>query len=365
MRRGTRLGSIALALFLGGCGTPGGGGMHPAKGRTLSIACFGGEIEDQARGLVGDLLETTLGCEVEFELGTSRTFLEKLRENKGAPPPFDVVYLDGIIQQMAVAEGLLEKVEEKELHFFDDLTSNAWINRGYGPGIQFFSVGLAYNKTAFQRAGLAPPTSWGDLWILKDKLKGKIGVPDIVHSAGMDLVLATVELAGETLETPGAIERAVKKIQELEPGMVFKSSTRAAERLAEGELWLTPTYNSRAFSKELEGAPVGWVLPIEKGYGHLTAVCIVKGSRNRDLALAYLNVATSPAVQVAQSLGAPFGPTNTMTFATLGAYPEVSRRFPLGPGDFSRLKIPPWEEINKKREEIESTWRKTFGEPRE
>jgi putative spermidine/putrescine transport system substrate-binding protein len=179
----------------------------------------------------------------------------------------------------------------------------------------------------------------------------------------MDLFLATLGLQGGSLDNPADLDAAIQKIAALEPALVFQSSTDAAARLAGGELWLTPTYNSRAFGKELEGAPVGWVLPKEGGFGHVTCVSIVKGSENRDLALTYLNVATSPAVQMAQSLGAPFGPTNTVTFEILAAYPEIHRRFPLGPGDFSKLRIPPWDEVNARRKDIETRWRAAFPLP--
>lgn len=356
------LGWLALALLIAGCGGGGGrqGALAPAAGRTLSVACFGGQIEHQARTLVGDVVESALGCEVEFELGTSREFLQRLRAAKGSAPPFDVVYLDGIIQEMAVREGLLEEIQESELRFFDDLTSNAWINRGYGPGIQFFSVGLAYNRDVFRRQGIPPPTSWADLWKLAGPLQGKLAIPDIIHSAGMDLFLVALELEGKSLDDADAIPAALERLKALKPAMVYRSSTEAAARLARGEIALTPTYSSRAFSQELEGAPVGWAMPREKGFGHVTAACVVKGSTNRDLALAYLNIATSPSVQLAQSLGAPFGPTNTVTFGVLGSYPEVSRRFPLGPSDMSQLRIPPWEEINKHRDAIEAAWREVF-----
>ncbi len=345
-----------------GCGGPGPSGK-PAAGRTLRVACFGGDIEAQARSLVGDVIEGTLGCQVQYETGTSRTFLQRLREMKDKPPQFDVVYLDGEIQDIAVKEGLLEPIRQAELQFYRELSTNAWVNREFGPGIQFFSVGLAYNSSGFASAGIPAPTSWSDLWTHAERLKGRIGIPDIVHTAGMDLLLVAMDLEGKTLADPDGPARGIARIQALEPALVFTSSTDAADRLARGELWVTPTYNSRAFSKELSGAPVEWVTPREKGFGHVTCACVVKGSPQRDLALAWLNVATSVPVQLAQSLGAPFGPTNTLTYEVLQGYPAVSRRFPLGPSDFGNLRIPPWEEVNRRRAEIEDAWHKVFPRP--
>ena len=73
-----------------------------------------------------------------------------------------------------------------------------------------------------------------------------------------------------------------------------------------------------------------WVLPADKGFGHVTALSITKGCQHRDLALAFLNAAVSPAVQIAQALDAPYGPANTLTFDILAEYPEVARRYPAG-----------------------------------
>ena len=170
---------IAAALTISGCGSPGQVSAHTVgRGRTLRVACFGGKYGNQSRLLLGDLIEATTGARVEYEEGTSRLFLERLRETKGNPS-FDVVYLDSHVQNIAVREGLLEKLKDGELRFLDDLTSDALAHRDYGPGFQFFTVGLAYNHREFGRRGLPPPREWGDLWTLAGALEGKLAIPDI------------------------------------------------------------------------------------------------------------------------------------------------------------------------------------------
>lgn len=353
--------AAAVGLAVGsGCGEPGPAAAHTSgRGRTLTVASFGGEYGNQSRLLLGDLIEATTGAQVEYVFGTSSQFLKQLRESKGSPA-FDIVYLDGIVQDIAVREGLLDKVKDGELRFLDDLSSNALAHRDYGPGFQFFSVGLAYNKNVFSRSGLPPPKAWGDLWTLAGALRGKVAIPDIVHTAGMDLFLVALARAGKSLGDEGAIAAAIAEVQKLQAGEVYLSSIQSAERLGRGDLGLLVTYNSRAFGKELDGAPVEWVTPTDKGFGHVTAISITKGCRHRDLAVAYINAAVSPAVQIAQSLDAPYGPSNTLTFDILGEYPEVARRFPLGPADMAQLQIPDWESVNTHRAAIEAAWREAF-----
>lgn len=347
-------------LLAAGCGGPGvGTANRSGQGRTLSVAVFGGDYGNQARLLVGNLIEATTGGTVEYELGTSRLFLERLRKTRGSPS-FDVVYLDGIIQNIAVGEDLLEPLAPGELRFQKDLSDQALIHQGYGPGFQFFSVGLAYNEEVFARLGLEGPREWADLWRLAPRLAGQVAIPDISHTAGMDLVLVALRLNGDHLGDPGAIERAIQKLRQLQPAEVYQSSIRSAEDLASGRFGILPTYNSRAFGKELDGAPVQWVNPRDKGFGHVTTISLTKGCRNRDLALAYMNAAVSPAVQIAQSLDAPVGPANTLTFEILGEYPEVARRFPLGRADMANLEVPPWDLVNAHRVEIEARFREVF-----
>lgn len=355
--------SILLSLGLVGCGDPGKPPVHQAaRGRTLTVACFGGEYGHQARLLLGSLIEATTGATVEYHLGTSRLFLEEMRKNP-ENPPFDIVYLDGAVQNLAIHEGLLEKIRDEELRFLADLSSNALVNKGYGPGFQFFSVGLAFNTRIFARKGLPPPQKWEDLWDLAPALRGKVAIPDIIHTAGMDLFLVAMRLEGLKLGDPGAIEKGVAKVKELLPREVYQSSIRSAEALASGDLAILPTYNSRAFGEELDGAPVDWVIPKDKGFGHVTTISIARGNRNRDLALAYINAAVSPAVQLAQSLNSPLGPSNALTFDILGEHPELAKRFPLGPKDMAELETPPWDLVNEHRSAIEAAWRKAF--PRE
>jgi putative spermidine/putrescine transport system substrate-binding protein len=357
------LGLAFSGLLLSGCGEPGTPPVNQvARGRTLRVACFGGDYGHQARLLLGNLIEATTGASVEYHLGTSRLFLKELRKNPGNPA-FDIVYLDGAVQNLAVREGLLERIQDKELRFLEDLSSNSIVNKGFGPGFQFFSVGLAYNHNLFRRQGLPPPQEWEDLWDLSSALRGKIGIPDIVHTAGMDLFLVALRLEGFSLGKPGAIDAAIQKVKELKPALVYRSSIDSAEKLASGELALLPTYNSRAFGEELSGAPVDWVIPKDKGFGHVTTISITKGCKNRDLALAYINAAVSPAVQLAQSLNSPLGPSNTLTFEILGQHPELVKRFPLGPADMAELETPDWTLVNQYREEIETKWRKAFPLP--
>lgn len=331
------------------------------RGRSLTVAVFGGDYGNQARYLVGDLLESATGATIEYEYGTSRTFLEKLRKGKGSAS-FDVVYLDGIIQNLAVREGLLSKIEPSDLPAHPDLSEDAVINKGYGPGFQFFSVGMAINTRVFQDLRLDPPKTWSDLWTLAPRLKGRIAIPDIIHTAGMDLFLTAMRLAGTSLEESDGIAKTMAKVQELGADQVYRSSTRSAEALAKGQYGLLVTYNSRAFGKELDGAPVQWVIPEDKGFGHITTLSVAKGCKDQDLALAYINIALSPAVQIAQSLNSPYGPSNSRVFEVLREYPEISRRFPLGPEDMGKLVIPPWDVVNQHRTEIEAGWRKVFPE---
>jgi len=217
---------LLLGLVAGGCSsdsqTDPTNSTGSYQGQTLTIASFGGAVKEQMNGLAGEVFESLTGARIEWVQGTSRTHMKALRAAKGKTPPFDVVMLDGIIQQMAGAEGLLETLTEDEVPQMKNLIPQAKTQNG-GPAFQFFSVGIAYNHDALSEAGLHEPATWRDFW--RPELKGHVAVPSILHAAGIDFVIAAAIVEGKDPETLEGLKAGIDAIARLEPAHVFGRST--------------------------------------------------------------------------------------------------------------------------------------------
>lgn len=332
-----------------------------AVGRVLRVACFGGEIATQSRLLVGSIVEAVTGCKVEYVTGTSRGHYQKLVEARGGPVPYDVVYLDGMVLDEALAQDLLAPLDPKEHPELAELDGNARPQPKFGPGVQFYTVGLCYDKDAMVEARVPSLARWSDLWKY-ESLRGHVAVPNISHTSGLDFLLVATKQAGGDPTTLEGLKRGIEKIKELKPRLIYRNLAALQKAFEDRSVWVAPLYNSRSYTFIDGGLNLAFLLPEDGGFGHITTLNLVKDSPNLDLAKAYLNVALSPAVQVAQAVHAPFGPSHQRVFPILGAHPELCERFPLGSDELSSLTIPDWKSINALRDELDTAWKAAFPE---
>src|SRR5579859_719632 len=144
---------------------------------TLRVGCYGGAFTDAAAKYAAAPFTTRTGIKIEWINGNPSDHLAKLIASKGRPAPYDVVYLDDDIESEAIAAGVLGKSGPADIPNLKYLYAQAINKDGYGPALNFYSTGIAYNVEKFKAAGIAEPTSWTDLW--NPKLAGHVAVPTL------------------------------------------------------------------------------------------------------------------------------------------------------------------------------------------
>ncbi len=332
--------------------------IHSFSGAELTVAGFGGSTQRQMQMLAAQTFETLTGAQVKFIKGTSRIHLGAIKKAKGQKPPFDVVLLDGIIQQIASREGLLQASTVDDIPLIENLLPQAQPRVAGGPAFQFYSVGIVYDPAALDEADVPDPSSWSDFW--RPELRGHVAVPSIYHTSGMDFVQAAARKAGASPETLEGLKKGIDAIVELKPAMVYRSVRKLRDAFQEEKIWIAPIYNSRAYSWIGQNMRVTYTFPREKGFGHLTTINVVKGTKNRRLAEMFINLVLTQGYQYAQSIETPYGPVHRNVIEPLAHFPNVVKRFPLGEEGLSRLYVPNWERINSLRADVEKYWFEKF-----
>jgi len=157
----------AASTVLVGMGVPMWSGKAKAA-ETLNIMMNGGDYEKLARKLVVAPFEKKYGASVSITPGSGAQILTRLRAEKQNPSQ-DAVVLDSGPAVLAIAEGLLEKINPANIPNLKDLDAMALDKQGYGPIIHSHSIGLAYNANLMKKP---VPQSWMDLWnpIYKDAI---------------------------------------------------------------------------------------------------------------------------------------------------------------------------------------------------
>jgi putative spermidine/putrescine transport system substrate-binding protein len=313
----------------------------PAKALTLRVACYGGVFTEVQAKYAGALFTARSGIKIEWVNGNPTDHLAKLIASRGRAAPFDVVYYDDLVQDAAIGANVVMKVDPAIVTNLAHLYDSAKQKDGYGPGMNFYSVGLAYNTKIFEDHNIPAPTSWSDMW--NPKLAGHIALPDITQSTAKDVVIATARLLGGDERNADA---AFPRLAQIRPLYYYQSSADLEAKMSAGEVWIVPWNNGRPATLIDKGVPLKFVIPKEGGLGHETVIDVVAGTAHARAAMAFVNIVIDPLNQLGQAYEVPYGPTNKLLSSVIGAYPELARRFPSSPEDLAKLYRPDLKVVN-------------------
>ena len=308
----------------------------------LQVGCYGGAFTDVQVKYVAATFTRRTGIKIEWINANPSDHLAKMIASKGRAAPYDVVYLDDDIEAEAGAAGVLAKNSEADVPNLRFLYEQAKNKDGFGPAMNFYSIGIAYNEAKFKEAGIPPPTSWADLW--NPKLAGHVGVPTLENTMGHAFLVAAEHLAGGDESTP---EKGIDKIAEIKAQSYPGSSPVLDALFTSGEVWIAPWLNGRTWGLIGRGVPLRYVLPKEGGYFGMTTISVAEGTPRRKEAMAFVDEALGPLSQLGMVYEIPYGPTNKLLAPVLAAYPDISQKFPASAEDIAKLKPINWDVFHR------------------
>jgi len=323
---------------------------------TLRVGCYGGAFTDAAAKYAAAPFMARTGIKIEWINGNPSDHLAKLIAAKGRPAPYDVVYLDDDIESEAIAAGVLGKSELADVPNIKFLYPQALNKDGYGPALNFYSTGIAYNVQKFKDAGIPAPTSWADLW--NPKLAGHVAVPTLDNTMGHAFLVAAEYLAGGNEATP---EKGIDKITQIKAQSYPASSPVLDPLLSSGDVWIAPWLNGRTWGLIDRGVPLAFTLPKEGGYFGMTTISVSATTPHRKEALAFVNEVLGPLAQLGMVNQIPYGPTNKLLGPVLAAYPEISKKFPSSPADFAKLKQINWKVFHEQYPHAVDLWNRKIA----
>ena len=323
---------------------------------TLRIGCYGGAFTDAASKFAAAPFTARTGIKIEWINGNPSDHLAKMIASRGRPSPYDVVYLDDDIEDEAITASVLGQSGPGDVPNLKFLYAQAINKSGYGPALNFYSTGIAYNVEKFKTAGIAPPASWADLW--NPKLAGHVGVPTLENTMGHAFLVAAEYLAGGNEGTP---ERGIDRIAQIKAQSYPGSSPVLDPLLSSGDVWVAPWLNGRTWGLIGRGVPLGFVLPKEGGYFGMTTISVTANTPHRKEALAFINEVLGPLAQLGMVSQIPYGPTNKLLAPVLAAYPDVAKKFPSSPEDLAKLKLINWKVFHEQYPRAVDLWNRRIA----
>ncbi|WP_167578059.1 ABC transporter substrate-binding protein [Ammoniphilus sp. YIM 78166] len=346
--------SVALILsssILVGCGGQSNTSTNPEptaptsgkeyEGRTLTIASYGGALDEAMKKYVIDKFEQETGAKVVLDPAYQYA---KLLSEQGSPS-VDLIYLDDARVIEGGKVGVLEQLDSSKVSEWNNLYPQAVDKGNFGLAWVFGSYGIVYNKDQIKEA----PTSWADLW--KEDYKGKIAVNDLVSNGGVQAFVAAGKLDGGDDKN---LEPAFDRFKKLAPNLLTVSASTAqlTDMLTRGDVWIAPWWDGRALNLEDKVSNIGFVRPEEGAYATIVMLSIPKNAQNQDMAYKFLNMALNPEAQVGFSQDMYYGPTNKNTKLP----EELAQRVVYGEEEIEKLQFVDWDHIATVRSQLIDRW---------
>ena len=314
----------------------------------LVIATFGGSFAEDTKTCHVAAFEAATGAEAILTLGSSVDTAAKIRATAG-DPEIDVAYMDISIAKQIKNEGLLETVDFASMESYDAVAKQAFdTDNQY---VNFMTAGtvIAYNPEMVS----TPPTSWNDLF--DPAYAGKIALGDITGTSGMHFLLAVNRMKGGSLDNQDA---GFAAIDELMPNvvMLYTQADQLVQLFERGEIAMAPWYPDRIGSAADKGVSVAVAYPKEGAVGIQPTVTIPKGSKNKDLAMKYIDVLLSAEGQKCFAENKYAGPVNTQVDLS----DKVKAIVPFGES-FENLWYPDSDAIAKMRPGWTERWQREIA----
>jgi putative spermidine/putrescine transport system substrate-binding protein len=281
---------------------------------TLTIGNAGGSSADSERKAFYEPFAAANKIRIQEEAFNQE--LAKIRSQVDTGKVvWDVATVTAINEATGCEEGLYEKIDWSK-YLDPELFKGVGGIQGCGVPYLFVSGGLTYDGDRIKDG----PKTWADFWNVT-RWPGKRG---LLYRAEQTFEVALMAdgvppaKAMEVLAAPGGPERALKKLDQLKPHIQWwKSGAESISLLASGEVAMTYAWNGRVAAANKAN---NRNLKMELGAGHVSGCqywVIMKGSKNKDLAIKFIQfaMAQKPQAELAKLMN--YAPANREAYALL------------------------------------------------
>lgn len=325
---------------------------HAQDKGPLTIAVYGGEWGTSISNSMFKPFEEKFGVKIVPEPGVSQVTLSKLRQQK-ENPLIDVAWMDSGISELALNEGLIEPIDAKKIPNLENIFKEAVYRNNIGEifavGGGYIAVGITFNSEKVKNK----PTSWLDLW--KKEYVGRVTAPSPGNAAGVPFLVLISELKGGGIDNVAPGLDALKK---LDVAAYYDTAGGATNMFQSGEVIIGAHYSSSAWYMFDRKLPIGFVVPKEGVNAQDIRMHIIKGTKHRDLAEKFINLAVSAEAQKALAELLYVAPVNKGVILSQ----KARDRMPYGPtGSIANLRFADWQAINAKRAQLTELWNREVG----
>ena len=318
-------------------------------GQTLTISTFSFNAELLQKNVYDPFMEQT-GAKIVVETGKNAERVTKIEES---PENYDVVIIGDSFAAQLANDGILDSIDRSKIANLDSIydVAKAPMGEEYGPAYTFNRLGIVYDPAMID----VEIKSFADLW--NPELKDCIAVPDITTTSGMLFYYATAAAFGLT---PGQDDDAIfAKLEELKPNVVktWTSANDTITMLNQGEISVAVLLDYSYTTAKNANPDYVWVDPTEGSLSGYNMINIIKGSKNKELAEAFINFYLSYEVQNANALDGVDAPVRMDVVLT----EDQVGSFVYGADEVAKLVLPDWSLIAEHQADWIASWNAIFS----
>lgn len=275
---------VSVLLILSGCGTS-------SKSKTLYIFNWTYYTPDS----VIQKFEKEYGVKVVYDTFASNE--EMFAKLKAGGANYDITFPSGDYVSIMIKEGMLEKIDKSKLKNFANIDPAVLALCDFDPGNQYSvpyymgAAGVAVNKSKVK----SYDKSWS-IFARKDLANRMIMLDDMREVMGDAL-----KYLGYSVNTVDQkqIDQARDLINKVwKPNLLKFDAEAFAKSFAAGEVWVAQGYAESIFAEvdKANWKDVDFFIPKEGGPSYLDSMVILKGSKNKDLALKFIDFIHRPEI---------------------------------------------------------------------
>lgn len=265
-----------------------------------------------------------LGVTWSIETSDNDTLI-RLEHAAGAPT-FDIVEFGASQCARGAADGLYEELDF-DIIDVSDFTPGSYSDHFVGSTI--FSTVLGYNTENIAN----PPSNWAEFW----DVENFPGTRSLRRTARHMLEGALMADGVPPEEVyPMDLDRAIDSLGRIRPHVTawWGSGAEAQQLVRDGGIDLIWTFNARLDSAAADGAPITYTF--NQGIMEFGCWAIVKGTRNKDLAMRILAEFAKPEYQAEMARLSGYGAANMAIFETGIIDAETAATLPTAPDNVNR-----------------------------
>jgi putative spermidine/putrescine transport system substrate-binding protein len=264
--------------------------------RTLTVSTWGGVTQDSLKTYVQQEFQKQTGATVAFDIGGQGARFNKLLSQR-INPPADIFFSTDEAVVAGHRAGILTPVQRagvpnsRQLEDWS-LTVKDFSTENTLPGIPYTLIAyiLGFNPDTIKET----PTSWADMW--HPEYRGRLAFASPVHTQMPAFVIIASELAGGSVNN---VDPGFRKLAELKPVKLTVFWTDWAPLDKTGDVALATEFDYYLQTMKQDKYPIAFAIPKEKGFASLEYASIVNGTKNSEIAEAFLNLLIDAKVQQA------------------------------------------------------------------